>query len=172
MSLKESFIQIQKILTVVSNDKSLSQEFTNLKTIKEKFNFTTEKCKDYSIDGTYSIEEFEKFLLFTNALYELSSEDSSLKKLDNIKDIDVMYEMVMKKVNQCKIDFSIDKVDFEAFIQSSENKIAPLSYDNLDKISGGDAIDKAMAKHSQYHSLFIKGQQIAVQIQTLKSLFK
>lgn len=172
MSLKESFSQIQKVLNAISKDKLSSGKFAALQTLEEKFDFSQQKCKDLSMSPIYNLEELEKFLLFTNALYELNNGKDLLKEFSKADDVDKMYEIVKQQTNKVEASVQINKMDFEAFIQSLTNKIKKIPPDSLDSVSGGDAVDDMLGHLNQGQALFGAGQLIGNNLKILGGLIK
>lgn len=166
MGLKENFAEIQGVINRISEDETLSEKFFSFGSLRLRFDFTKKKCKEFSISGDYSIEEFEKFLFFTDVVQEINSDERFSDEFRKTTGIGGLYNILVKKIDDMELSVRVDRSDFEAFIESFSGGAEKIPPEHLDAVSGGGAVESWAETKAQVRT----GEEMGSNLKTIFDL--
>ncbi len=168
MDLKESFFQIQKILDIISKEETLSKKFASLDSLREKFDFTKEKCQALSMPCAYNIEEFEKFFILADLVREVNEDSHFSNDFKKAGGVNELYDILMQKADDMGLSVRIDQSDFEDFIGAFSGGTEKVPPEDLDAVSGGTFLDAYCRRQQEYAVGVDLGRRILDLIKIIK----
>ncbi len=157
MSTKENFFYIQNIIKKIGEDKKSTENFKNLVSEKDRFNFTKSECKNLSLTSDYNLEDFIKFEILANIMYKINSNPELAKEFSSISTMESLTNFVEAQLENENTEVAINKEDIEAFMSSLIADQIPDG--GLESVSGG-GLDDFLSGYSKIGKYQSAGYQL------------
>lgn len=131
------FIQIQKIVSAISEDKDLLNQFDELKEFATRYEYTLDICEKIGLEPLYSLEEYTQFQIYTNLFYEIGKNEQTSKEFSNLKTLDEIFRYVENIMKNSNLSSYYDKNSFEQFLFSMSYNKKLISEEELDMVAAG-----------------------------------